>query len=154
MSDLLRSLAKNEQMSELRIFEQIAHTLIFGQKTSYSLRKPMSEVPALLKTHLPILGPHKNQTFFYLKISVWLLFFEVIGRYLQIFRKKMLIFKVPVNFENENFAACMQQIRRFFGIRRIKLHMIGSIVTVFENRKKVLNHSTLIHSQLHNSLIL
>ena len=29
-------------------FEPIAHLLIFGQKTSDSLRKPMSEFPALL----------------------------------------------------------------------------------------------------------
>ena len=36
-------------MSEsLIFFERIAHSLIFGQKTSHSFRKPMSEFPALL----------------------------------------------------------------------------------------------------------
>ena len=38
MSKLLRSLTKNEQIT--RFFEQIAHLLIFLQKTSNSLRKP------------------------------------------------------------------------------------------------------------------
>ena len=38
----LRSLTKNERMSEMLIFLSI-----FGQKTSDSLRKPMSEFPAL-----------------------------------------------------------------------------------------------------------
>ena len=58
MSDPLRSLrgnerlsfTKNEQMSELLFFWQIAHLLIFGQKTSDSLGKPMSEIPALITT--------------------------------------------------------------------------------------------------------
>ena len=49
MSDLLRLLTKNEQMSEsLVFFERIAHLLIFSQKTSDSLIKPMSEFPALV----------------------------------------------------------------------------------------------------------
>ena len=34
-----------------RFFEQIAHLLIFGQKTSYLLGKPMSEFPALKKSY-------------------------------------------------------------------------------------------------------
>ena len=33
-----------------RFFERIAHSLIFSQKTSNSLRKPMSEFPALQRT--------------------------------------------------------------------------------------------------------
>ena len=33
-----------------RFFERIGHSLIFGQKTSKSLGKPMSEFPALIKT--------------------------------------------------------------------------------------------------------
>ena len=41
MSESLRSLTKNEQMSE---------SFIFGQKTSYSLGKPMSEFPALFNS--------------------------------------------------------------------------------------------------------
>ena len=65
MSDVsksLRSLTKNERpwanrsglspkMSEwanCSFFERIAHSLIFSQKTSDSLRKPISESPALL----------------------------------------------------------------------------------------------------------
>ena len=47
MSKSLRSLTKNERMSKLLVFEQIAHLLIFGQKTSDSLGKPMSKFPAL-----------------------------------------------------------------------------------------------------------
>ena len=73
VSELLRSLTKNERpwairlekMSDrersaqvahqkwaneriARFFEGIAHSLIFGQKTSDSLGKPMSEFPALV----------------------------------------------------------------------------------------------------------
>ena len=49
MSELLRLLTKNEQMSEALVcfFEQIAHSLIFSQKTSDLLRKSLSEFPAL-----------------------------------------------------------------------------------------------------------
>ena len=48
VSESLRSLTKNERMSEsLVFFEQIAYALIFSQKLSDSLRKPMSEFPAL-----------------------------------------------------------------------------------------------------------
>ena len=43
------------------------------------------------------------------------------GRFLQIF-KKVLIFKVPVIFENKNFFAHAHgKIRRFFGIEHIKI---------------------------------
>ena len=45
MSDSLRSLTKNEQIA--CFYEQITHSLIFSPKTSNSLRKPMSEFPAL-----------------------------------------------------------------------------------------------------------
>ena len=45
MSELLRSLTKNERIAHF--FEQIAHLLIFLQTMSDSLRKPMSEFPAL-----------------------------------------------------------------------------------------------------------
>ena len=38
-------LTKNEQIA--RFFERITHSLIFSQKTSDSLRKLMSEFPAL-----------------------------------------------------------------------------------------------------------
>ena len=49
MSNSLRSLTKNERMSEsLVFFEQIAHSLIFFKKMSDSLRKPMSQFPALV----------------------------------------------------------------------------------------------------------
>ena len=48
MSNSLRSLTKNERMSELLVFfEGIAHSLIFLQKTSNLLRNPISEFPAL-----------------------------------------------------------------------------------------------------------
>ena len=45
VSELLRSLTKNERMSELLVF--LSESLIFGQKTSNSLGKPMSKFPAL-----------------------------------------------------------------------------------------------------------
>ena len=82
VSGSLRSLTKNEQPLAIRshrseemsnreqipqvanqkwanewvahFFEQIAHLLIFGQKTSDSLWKPMSEFPALVYTFLYI----------------------------------------------------------------------------------------------------
>ena len=50
------------------------------------------------KTNLPIWGP----TFFFI-ISFWRLFFEVKGRYLQIF-KKVFNYKIPLMFESENLA--------------------------------------------------
>ena len=51
VSESLSSLTKNECMNELLIvFKQIAHSLIFGQKKSYSLGKPMSKFPALAAT--------------------------------------------------------------------------------------------------------
>ena len=37
----------NEQIANF--FEQITHSLIFGQKTSDLLKKPMSEISALVK---------------------------------------------------------------------------------------------------------
>ena len=52
MSQSLRSLTKYEQMSESLVFiEGIAHLLTFSQKTSDSLRKPMSEFPTLVLFH-------------------------------------------------------------------------------------------------------
>ena len=62
VSESLRSLTKNEWCKQIaqvahqkwaneqiaHFFEQIAHSLIFLQKTSDLLRKPMSEFPALL----------------------------------------------------------------------------------------------------------
>ena len=45
VSKSLRSLTKNERI--IRFFERIAHSLIFSQKTSDLLRKPMSEFPTL-----------------------------------------------------------------------------------------------------------
>ena len=59
MSESLSSLTKNERIAQVahqkwanewiaHFFEQIAHSLIFGQKTSNSLGNPMSEFPALL----------------------------------------------------------------------------------------------------------
>ena len=51
MNDLLRSLTqKMSEWANRSFFERIAHSLIFSQKTSNSLRKPMSEFPALLYT--------------------------------------------------------------------------------------------------------
>ena len=61
VSESLRSLTKNERCEQIaqvahqkwanewiaHFFEQIAHSLLFGQKTSDSLGKPMSEFPAL-----------------------------------------------------------------------------------------------------------
>ena len=79
VSKSLRLLTKNEQVSKsLRLltknewweriaqvahqkwaneriagfFERIAHSLIFSQKTSESLRKPLSEFPALKKVYI------------------------------------------------------------------------------------------------------
>ena len=50
MRDSLRSLTKNERMSELLIFlSESLIRLFFCKKTSDSLRKPLSEIPALLE---------------------------------------------------------------------------------------------------------
>ena len=54
--------------------------------------------------------------------------------------KKLLIFKVPVVFWSENFAAheplswAPKFSNFFYGL--IKIYLIGSIVRIFENRKK------------------
>ena len=57
VSEQLRSLIKNEQMSKSLVFEQIVYLLIFGQnqKTSDLLGLPMSEFPALarIQRYLP-----------------------------------------------------------------------------------------------------
>ena len=50
MSELLRSVTKNERIA--RFFEGIAHSLIFFKKSGDSLRKPMSEFPALQKIQI------------------------------------------------------------------------------------------------------
>ena len=65
VSESLRSLTKNERCEPIAqvahqkwanewiacFYEQIAHSLIFSQKRSDSLRKLMSEFPALEKAH-------------------------------------------------------------------------------------------------------
>ena len=49
MSELLRSLTKNDRMSELLVFlSELLIRSCFCKKTSDWLRKPMSEFPALL----------------------------------------------------------------------------------------------------------
>ena len=52
VSESLRSLTKNEQMSKLPVFlanRSFAHySLIFRKKNSDSLRKPMSQFPTLI----------------------------------------------------------------------------------------------------------
>ena len=49
VSKSLRLLIKNERCEQIaRFFERITHLLIFSQKTSDSLRKPMSKFPTLL----------------------------------------------------------------------------------------------------------
>ena len=45
------------------------------------------------------------KTNFNFEFSFWRFFFDVLGRFWQIF-KIILIFEVPVIFENGNFAAC------------------------------------------------
>ena len=53
MRESLRSLTKNEKMSELLIFlSENTHSLIFGQKTSDLLGNQLSEFPALSLTLL------------------------------------------------------------------------------------------------------
>ena len=64
------------------------------------------------------------------------------------FFPKIFNFKVLWFFENENFVASTWQIRRLFGIELIKIYLIGSNVPIFENRQKVLNHSTLLPRQI------
>ena len=72
-------------------------------------------------------------------ISFWRLFFEVKGRYLQIF-KKVFNYKIPLMFESENLAMhellARSQILLFFLIGLIKIYLIGTKVPVFKNRKK------------------
>ena len=54
--------------------------------------------------------------------------------------------KLIVIFEKENY--------RFFGIELIKIYLIGSNVSIFKNRKNVVNHSTLLTIiRVGNSLI-
>ena len=82
--------------------------------------------------------PFGGQQFCFI-ISFWRLFFEVKGRYLQIF-KKVFNYKIPLMFESENLAMhellARSQILLFFGIGLIKIYLIGTKVPVFKNRKK------------------
>ena len=81
---------------------------------------------------LPILGPKKCKPFFFLELSCWRLFSEVI---------------VSVILIIENFAASAQPNSViFFGIELLKMYLIGSNVPVFEHGKIVPNHSTLLHT--------
>ena len=48
-------------------------------------------------------------------------------------------------FKNGNFAAHWRRnFNQLVGIERIKIYLIGSIVSILENRKNVRNHSTLM----------
>ena len=76
------------------------------------------------------------------------MFFDVKGRFLQICKKKY-IFKVPKIFENVNFAARAAEVADFFGIKLIKIYLIDRNVSLFENRKKVQNHSNLLYFTVH-----
>ena len=64
VSESLSSLTKNERPwaneGIARFLEQIAHSLIFSQKTSDSLRKLMSEFPALPGSQSPALSTHSK----------------------------------------------------------------------------------------------
>ena len=40
---------------------------------------------------------------------------------------------------------CTAKVSDFFGIGLIKIYLIGSIVPIFKNRKKVQYHSTLLY---------
>ena len=82
VSESFRSLTKNEQCERIaqvahqkkanewitHFFERIAHSLIFSQKTSNSLRKPMSEFPALSITIVKFLI---NKSFYNLQYNNW-----------------------------------------------------------------------------------
>ena len=63
------------------------------------------------------------------------------------FSTKIYIFKVPVIFENENFAARVTRAHGrscwFFGNELLKMYLIGSILSLFENLAKKPYHSTL-----------
>ena len=63
------------------------------------------------------------------------------------FSTKIYIFKVPVIFENENFAARVTRAHGrscwFFGNELLKINLIGSILSLFENLAKKPYHSTL-----------
>ena len=57
VSELLRSLTKNERCERIaNFYEQIVYLLFFSQKTSDSLTKPMNKFPALEK-----LGQHGGE---------------------------------------------------------------------------------------------
>ena len=45
-----------------------------------------------------------------------------------------------------------EKSRRFSGIGLIKIYLIGSIVPIFKNHQKVLNHSTLLYREEWRSL--
>ena len=61
------------------------------------------------------------------------------------FRNKLFLGPCYLNKKLKLCRAC-GQIRRIFGIRLIKIYLIGSIESVFENPKHVIYHSTLLPS--------
>ena len=79
ISDLLRSLTKNERLWANRsgcspkmsewvnpsFFERIAHSLIFSQKISDSLRKPSSEFPAQVKIQQFCIRSARNEKLYF-----------------------------------------------------------------------------------------
>ena len=66
-------------------------------------------------------GPKLDQIFKFLKFSLWRLFYEVKGRYLQIFNNKIFVFKISVIFK---ILTLPRQILRFFGLNSKKYTMV------------------------------
>ena len=60
--------------------------------------------------------------------------------------KKYSVLRSPWFFKNENFAGRVTRTRAAEVIELIQIYLVGRNVSLFENRKKMLNHSTLIFS--------
>ena len=79
MSELLRSLTKNERMSESLVFlRELLIRSFLGKKTSDSLGKPMSEFPVLVWIRNTACMPTQNpdsgvrMMLVYLQIDTWI----------------------------------------------------------------------------------
>ena len=80
IAHFLKGLTKPERMSD-HFFERIAHLLMFGQKPSNSLGKPMSQFPAMVFWGPPIKSLHNMQSFFVCAWfhCIWILGWVILG---------------------------------------------------------------------------
>ena len=84
---------------------------------------------------------------FNFKILFWPLFFDVSGRFMQIFKKKKKIFKAPAIFWKLKLwrERARAQMCRFFGFVLLKIYYININFFLFKHFKKKFKNSKSLH---------